>query len=509
MEQKKNYRFFRGIGFQIYLAFALMVALSALLVGGIFINLYSTNYTQAQQERLQKNCKLIAKRISRYNAKDKFNKYETYLTYMDEMLDVQDADLWVVDNPDSEYSIDSRFANVEYKTAQLTKEMHTAIDDALAGKCGGSSSYDRIYGMYIVRATAPIKDKEGHVQGAVVLISMVDRSAMSIKKGTYLIAVSVFLALVIASVIALFVAKRITASVKRTGKHIARLYSGDYAPIAVSDKNSTELAFLDHTLNELGVRLARTEEEREELERIRQDFFANVSHELRTPITVMRGYTETLVDGVITDPDKVHSYYVRMLRECKGMERLVGDLFILSKLQNPDFEIEKEPVNLTQVFHDLSRSAGVLCDQKNISLHKEIDNDICMVWGDYDRLRQLFMIIIDNAVKFTDENRNIYIKVTSEKDIVVSIRDEGCGIPEENLPNIFDKFYKSKLRQNEKGSGLGLVIAKQIVLRHEGTIAVNSKVDEGTEFIITFNQLSLEEIEKLQEEMEQEEENLL
>lgn len=493
MKNNKNYRFFRGMSFQIYIAFTCMVSLSALLVGVIFWNLYTTNYRQAQLERMQKECTVIAKKISRYNAKDKYNKYLTYLSYMDEMQETQDADLWIVANPGSEYSINSKYANVEFQDAQLTEEIAEAIDVALEGKCGGSSGYDRIYGMYIVRATAPILDKEKNVQGVVVLISMLERSAMSLKKGTYLIIISIVMALSIAYVIAMFVAKRITRSVKRTGKHIARLYSGDYEKVAIPEKVGTELAFLDHTLNELGERLANTEREREELDRIRQDFFANVSHELRTPITVMRGYTETLADGVITDPEKVQGFYERMLVECKGMERLVGDLFILSKLQNPDFEMETEPVNLVHVFHDVSRSAKVICDTKNIQLHQNIDSDICMILGDYDRLRQMFMIIIDNAVKFTEEGGNIYIKVTSEDKIVISVRDEGCGIKEEELPFIFDKFYKSKLRQNEKGSGLGLVIAKQIVIRHNGKIDVVSEVGYGTEFIFTFDKLEMPE----------------
>lgn len=497
MKNKKQYRFFRGISFEIYSAFILMVCLAAFLVGVIFLNLYKTNYQQAQLQRMQHTCKTIAKRIARFNAKDKYNKYLTYMTYMEEIQDISDADIWIVANEDSPVSIDEKYANVDFEDVQLTKEMADDIETALNGKCGGSSSYDRIYGMYIVRATAPIRNKEKQVQGVVVMISMMERSAMSIQKGTYLIAVSIIAALCIACIIAAFVAKRITRSVKRTGKHIVRLYSGDYESVQIPERVGTELAFLDQTLNVLGERLAKTEKERKELEQIRQDFFANVSHELRTPITVMRGYTETLADGVITDPDKVQGFYRRMLLECKGMERLVGDLFILSKLQNPDFELDTEPVNLVQIFHDLTRSAKVLCDKKDISLHKTVEQELCLIQGDYDRLRQTFMIIIDNAVKFTDEGKNIYITITRDDDkILVSIRDEGCGIKEEELPYIFDKFYKSKLRQNEKGSGLGLVIAKQIVTRHGGTIDVHSKEGEGTEFLFTFKCIEIPEDEE-------------
>lgn len=113
-----------------------------------------------------------------------------------------------------------------------------------------------------------------------------------------------------------------------------------------------------------------------------------------------------------------------------------------------------------------------------------------MMLGDYDRLRQMFMVIFDNAVKFSKENSTIYIKITSMEIIRISIKDEGVGISEEELPYIFEKFYKSKLRQNANGSGLGLAIAKQIAIKHNGQIEVLSELGKGTEFIFTFDHMN-------------------
>jgi signal transduction histidine kinase len=226
------------------------------------------------------------------------------------------------------------------------------------------------------------------------------------------------------------------------------------------------------------------------------DFFANVSHELRTPITVIRAYAESLVDGVITDQDKVDQYYQRILTECKGMERLVGDLLILSKMQNPDFVVETEPVNIMQVFDDLTRSVHAISIEKNIEIQITKDRTSYMMMGDYDRLRQMFLIILDNAIKFSEENSSIYINLTKMDKLKISIRDEGVGISADDLPSIFDKFYKSKLKQNANGSGLGLAIAKQIALKHGGNIEVFSTVGVGTEFVFHFQGLE-EYVEEL------------
>ncbi|MCR5330343.1 MAG: ATP-binding protein, partial [Lachnospiraceae bacterium] len=120
---------------------------------------------------------------------------------------------------------------------------------------------------------------------------------------------------------------------------------------------------------------------------------------------------------------------------------------------------------------------------------------IYMIMGDYDRLNQMFMVIFDNAVKFSHEGSQIYVTISSEEDrkVRVSIKDEGVGISEEELPYIFEKFYKSKLRMNATGTGLGLSIAKYIALKHGGTISVRSEQGKGTEFIFVFDEVFEEE----------------
>jgi signal transduction histidine kinase len=247
-----------------------------------------------------------------------------------------------------------------------------------------------------------------------------------------------------------------------------------------------EIGDLAKTVDILSEKLLENDIERRKLDQMRVDFFANVSHELRTPITVLRAYTETLADGVVTDTDKIEQYYDRMLSECKSMERLVGDLLTLSKMQNPDFAIEKEPVNLQQVFDDIMRSAGAIAEKKNIKIEVTKDNPVYMILGDYDRLRQMFMIILDNAIKFSEENKTIHIKLSKSDKIKVSIQDEGAGIDPSDIGNIFEKFYKSNLRHNASGTGLGLAIAKQIAIKHDGAIDVNSALGIGSEFIFTF-----------------------
>ena len=315
----------------------------------------------------------------------------------------------------------------------------------------------------------------------------------AIASGKKMILYSVLAALVVSVLVAFLFAGRLSKPVLIM-RDTARMLSRGAYDEKTGIKRRDEIGELARTIDSLADKLAKNEEVRSNLEQMRMDFFANVSHELRTPITVIRAYTETLVDGVVTDEEKVRQYYERMLLECKRMERLVGDLLLLSKMQNPDFMVEKEPVNLMDIFAELKRSAGAIAAEKNIHIRLVHEKDIYMVEGDYDRLRQMFLVIFDNAVKFSPENSTVHVTFSEyeKKDgarVYVSIRDEGIGISKEELPNIFEKFYKSKLRQNAKGTGLGLAIAKQIALKHGSDIKVLSEVGKGTEFVFEFAML--------------------
>lgn len=499
---KRKIRTFRGndIIMRIYLSFAFVLALTAVLIGVIFMELYQNNYLDAYTKTLNRQSKIIAKRVSRFSRNNKIDKFMNYSTYIDEIERAEETDVWIVSDENAENPLSEDFINADINS--LTEDMYDVLEGAFQGKQTSSSTYDKVYGMLILRVAAPVySDKERtKVCGAVMLVSMLDRQSMGLKEGKYLITMSALMAVLVSYVISLGFSKYLSRPLEKIDRDIMKMATGDYSSIVVKNQKS-QLGRLEMALDGLAGQLRKIEEERNQLDQVRQDFFANVSHELRTPITVIRGYSETLVDGVIIEEEMIQEYYQRILQECQGMERLVGDLFILSKMQNPDFQIDKEPVSLVQVFSDVIRNGRVLGKEKQLELRIQCPKeDPCLVLGDYDRLRQMFLIIVDNAVKFSNENGKIDISITksakedSGKSMLdICIRDYGVGISEEEIPFVFEKFYKSKLKQNEKGTGLGLVIARQIAIRHDGDIRVESTEGEGTAFFFSFEECILED----------------
>ena len=227
---------------------------------------------------------------------------------------------------------------------------------------------------------------------------------------------------------------------------------------------------------------------------MRQDFIINVSHELRTPVTVIRGSMEALCDNIITEPEKINEYHRQILSESIHLQKLINDLIDLSKLQNTDFSIEKSPLSLYEIANDAARSMNQPAGLKNIKIDiaysKDIDNYIFE--GDYFRIRQMIIIILDNAIKFSYEDNPIKInieKVSSKngiKEIKMDISNKGSGISDKDISNIFERFHKSEGENNESGMGLGLAIAKQIAIRHNIKISASSIPEEETVFSFIF-----------------------
>ena len=261
-----------------------------------------------------------------------------------------------------------------------------------------------------------------------------------------------------------------------------RLSAGDYtAKTGVRQKD--EIGMLANSIDQLSDRLLAAQSESERLEELRRSFVANISHELKTPVTVIRGSLEALCDGVITDPEQMQNYHRQMLKESLFLQRLINDLLDLSKLQNTEFQIEMQPLNLCDILSDAVRSAEHLAQKKEIELQLQLDVPALPITGDYGRLRQMLLIVLDNAIKFSPPHSTVELALSNR---VVSVTDHGKGIAADELPHIFDRFYKAASADNQTGSGLGLAIAKQIAERHGVAVAVTSTAGTGSRFTFTF-----------------------
>lgn len=234
--------------------------------------------------------------------------------------------------------------------------------------------------------------------------------------------------------------------------------------------------------------------EQENLEKMRKDFIANVSHEFRTPLTVIRGNLEALNDNVIPQEEKPQNYAV-LLRETKRLESLVKDLLDLSTLESGKVILNFEKVDIKNLLHDVVRVLMPIIREKNINIELSAQDNLPAIWSDYDKLKQLLIIFLDNAVKFSNENSIVQMRVNSKQHISVSIRDFGIGIPKEAISHIGERFYKAdkSRKYSNMGTGLGISIAKHLAQLLNCKFKILSDINKGTEVLITFLELEDED----------------
>lgn len=361
--------------------------------------------------------------------------------------------------------------------ARLPKHIKEKVEKCFAE--GESFSVDE-YNMWLndimLTVGEPVYDAQGKVKAVVLLHSPRQGLNKAVWDGLQVLLISLLAALALVMVLSVLLSWRFTRTLNIMRDNAEQLADRHYE-VRNNVTQKDEVGELARTLDVLAERLQLADEESQKLEKLRREFIANISHELRTPVTVIRGSLEALRDGVVTEPADVAEFHEQMYNESLFLQRLINDLLDLSRLQNTDFPIEKEPLDLCAVVQDAVRGSRRLGLEKEITITAKLDKEPYLLNGDYGRLRQMLMIFLHNSIKFSSEKSSIEVELAGNK---LKLSDHGCGMKAEDVPHAFDRFYKARNEQNKSGSGLGLAIAKQIALRHGMELSLESELGKGT-----------------------------
>ncbi|MBR3598906.1 MAG: HAMP domain-containing histidine kinase, partial [Lachnospiraceae bacterium] len=296
--------------------------------------------------------------------------------------------------------------------------------------------------------------------------------------------------LIISFALLALISQKIMRPIRRINT-VAESYSTGNFEVSMDIKSKDEIGQLASTLEYMASELSKLDE-------YRKDFISNISHDFRSPLTSIKGYAEAIQDGTIP-PDKQGKYLNIIVDETKRLSKLTNSLLELNKFDSygiwlviKDFDIIK-PVKAAMRFYEGT------CQEKGINL---ILNNHClntMVKGDQTKIQQVIYNLLDNAIKFTPSGKNIYLTLTElNEKILVSVKDEGCGIPSESLKKIWTRFYKADTSRgkDKQGTGLGLSITREIILAHNENINVVSTEDVGSEFTFSLAKSSEEATEE-------------
>jgi two-component system, OmpR family, phosphate regulon sensor histidine kinase PhoR len=223
------------------------------------------------------------------------------------------------------------------------------------------------------------------------------------------------------------------------------------------------------------------------LERVRKDFVANVSHEIRTPLTSIKGYVEALLDGAKDDPKRSLEFLQILKKHSDQLGAVVADLLTLAQIESGQVAWNREPIHLAELAEKVMAMLRPIAQKKRQQLIMRVPNDLPAFVGDSERMAQVLVNLVENAVKYTPQGGTIRIEgQASEQGIEVAVADNGIGIPPKDLARIFERFYRvDQARSRELGgTGLGLSIVKHIVEHHEGSVRVESEPGKGSRFSI-------------------------
>ena len=323
-------------------------------------------------------------------------------------------------------------------------------------------------GEKVMAVCSVIPGATGEYKAIRVVISMeqIDKQI-----STYIIVVAMlsFLMIVLMISSGLYFVKSIVIPVGQLGVTARRFATGDFS-VRIVKKNDDEIGELCDMINYMADELSNSEA-------LKNEFISSVSHELRTPLTAIKGWAETLQE--IDDPETQKKGMKVITNEAERLSRMVEELLDFSRMQNGKLALVKET---TDILAELGE-AVLIYQERARQLGIKIDYDepemLPFVYGDRDRLRQVFINIIDNAIKYSSEGGSVTVEAVDENGkIRVTVTDNGCGISEKDLPRIKTKFYKAN--NTVKGSGIGLAVANEIITMHGGSLDISSKFGEGT-----------------------------
>ncbi|MBM3212492.1 hypothetical protein FJZ33_09740, partial [Candidatus Poribacteria bacterium] len=234
--------------------------------------------------------------------------------------------------------------------------------------------------------------------------------------------------------------------------------------------------------------LIKSSEKLRELDELKTSFLSNVSHELRTPLASIKGYADNLLDCVAGELDeKQRKYIERISQNCDRLGRMINDLLNLSRIESGRIKFEPTNLLLFPLISEVVFSFSSIAEKRDIYLDFHCLSDV-KVFADGDKLREILINLIDNAIKFTPSKGSVFVQVNAADDeyIIISVEDTGIGIPPENLDKIFDRFYQIKqgVHKESNGLGIGLAIVKNLVELHKGNVSVQSEIEKGSRFII-------------------------
>ena len=465
---------FRSVTVKFLAVFLAAWLIGMIVIGGLFGFLYQQQRITQRMTEMTGQAQLLAQAVVR-SAVPMMNISVPYTEQMQAISRLYNGPVWVFDVVMGKYIMFDADAPQKDVPEELVEDL---LAECLQGKTlYRTGTLNGFFSGRMLTVGVPYV-QDGHVFCVVFVHSKIT----DIWQETFSLFEKLAAALLIATLIGMAVigwlSNRIARPLREMDAMAGEIRHGKYDR-RIHIRGSDEVARLGNSLNNMSESLKN-------LDRLQVGFVANVTHELRSPLTSVQGYIQGMRDGVIPQED-YDEYLGIVYDETVRMNKLVNDLLDLSRMDSEQFVLNKTRFDLNELVRRTLIAFHGKIDDKQIEVNINFCNDPCFVVADADRIRQVMGNLLDNAIKFTEPTGSISILTKANGDkVTLSVADSGVGIPEEELPFVFERFYKvDKAHTSGAGTGLGLAITKQIITQHKQEIWVDSPSGKGAVFAFT------------------------
>ncbi len=458
---------FKSLSFKLWFTIISSIILSVLFAYSLSQYYYKNLYLNQVKADLINEASLLA---ADYFGGDITDEYKQKIDWFNSK---SESEVFVVNNP-RELSACLPF-DIDYQTLISEEERQMLLE----GKPVEKEGYEPRFNKNIVAAIIPLLD-ENRLEGIIYIYIPVDSITEFIQNFAVKWIIAALLFIVLAIVLTTKWLKKLIRPIQEMEVAAHQVSKGDYS-IKVPVTSNDEVGQLAKAFNEMAESIHLEEEKKRE-------FLENVSHELRTPLSYVKGYTQAILDGVVSDKKEETKYLQLISRETLRMQHLVADLMELTKIDRNQVQLQSSPIAFAQFIEDFVGKYEQIVFEKKLELQLQLDPDP-IIMADERKMEQILQNIMDNAIQYTDSHGSISVILLQKSNTCeLSISDTGCGIPKQDLPFIMDRFYrvnKARSRSNG-GSGLGLSIVKKLIELQKGEITIESKEDIGTKVTLTF-----------------------
>ncbi|MDD5018287.1 MAG: HAMP domain-containing sensor histidine kinase [Eubacteriales bacterium] len=478
----------KSLFFRMLFVYLLIIVMALTLVGGIFFETLKNDFLNSQMDTMIVN----AQEINEWATENYYGRmsYDEFGARLMEKADAEGTVIWLISSLGTVYMIADPEEKGEIEETFSSKSTQTFLEETQQGNFARQvSNVDSSFKGAVMSVAIPLTI-DGTIVGAIVVHREVNDFNVGINSIFIQVLFPLLISVLFASVLVLILARHIVKPIKEISHASAELARGNL-DWRVKPKTRDEIGELAESFNKMADELKLQDG-------LRNTFIANVSHELRSPLASVQGFIQGMLDRAIEEEDR-DKYLEIVLGETKRMNTLISDLLSLAKIESGQFPIEISEFDINELLRRCIIMLEQRIEEKHLMVNIQLGEEKMLVWADEGRISQVITNLIDNAVKFSYDGGELKIWTHSiDNKVYVNIADTGEGIPLEEQPYIFERFYKvdKSHSRNTPGTGIGLSIVKRIITQHGEKIHLQSAEGKGTTFTFTLTKSAFGKTDK-------------